>query len=116
MTIDCGNNILMCYYNIPIELSFKWKDVLYGGNVWQIPSSKVVGECLQQHCVVCCYYYVIITCTVYVRDCVCNHEAGTRMCSFVIDSVIHGSMAQTFSFTAAIVDDGNTLLNGPFAS
>ena len=38
------------------------------------------------------------------------------MSSFVVDSVIRGSMAQTFSFTAAIVDDGSTLFNGPFRS
>ena len=46
----------------------------------------------------------------------CNHEVGTRMSSFVIDTVICGSMAQTFSFTTAIMDDGSTLLNGPFGS
>ena len=45
-----------------------------------------------------------------------NHKAGTRMSSFIADSVIRGSMAQTFSFTANIVDDGSTLLNGPFRS
>ena len=61
--------------------------------VWQIASSKVVGEkkfgkCLQQHCAA--YYYEIITCRIHVRDCVCNHEVGTRMNSFVVDSVILG--------------------------
>ena len=73
------------------------------------------GECLQQHCVAY-YYYVIITSTVHVRDCVCNHEADTRISTFIIDSVICGLMAQTFSFAAAIADDGSTLLNGPFRS
>ena len=46
------------------------------------------GECLQQRCVA--YYYVIITCRVHVRDCMCNNEAGTRMSSFIVDSVICG--------------------------
>ena len=73
------------------------------------------GKYLQQ-CCVAFYYYVIITCTVHIRDCMCNHEAGTRMSNFVVDSVICGSMAQTFSFPAAIVDGGSTLLNGPFGS
>ena len=51
-----------------------------GGKVWRITSSKVVsekkfGECLQQHCTATYYYYyVLITCTVHVRDCMCNHE------------------------------------------
>ena len=94
---------------------------MFGGDkVWRIASSKVVGkikcgECLQQHCAAY-YYYVIITCTVHVRDCVCNHEVGTRISSFVVDSMIRGLMAQTFSFAAAIVDDGSTLLNDPFGS
>ena len=35
----------------------------------------------------------------------CNYEAGTRISSFVVDSVIRGSVAQTFSFAAAIMDD-----------
>ena len=61
-------------------------------------------------------YYVIITCTVHMRNCVCNHKVGMRMSSFVVDSVIRGSMAQTFSFANAIMDDGSTLLNGPFGS
>ena len=68
---------------------------MFGGDkVWRITSSKVVGgkkfgECLKQHCTAY-YYYVIITCRVHVRDCVCNHEAGMRMSSFIVDSVIHG--------------------------
>ena len=83
---------------------------MFGGDkVWQIASSKVVGEkmfgeCLQQRCVAY-YYYVIITCTVHARDYVCNQEVCTRMSSFVVDSVIRGSMAQSFSFATAIMDD-----------
>ena len=45
-----------------------------------------------------------------------NHEADMRISSFVVDSVIRELMAQIFSFAAAIVDDGSTLLNGPFGS
>ena len=57
---------------------------MFGGDkVWRIALSKVVGEFLQQR-YAAYYYYVIITCTVHVRDCVCNHEADTRMSSFVV--------------------------------
>ena len=39
-----------------------------------------------------------------------------RMSSFVVDFVICRSIAQTFSFTTAIVDNGSTELNVDLAS
>ena len=60
---------------------------MFGGDkVWRIALSKAVGEKKFGEYL----KHVIITCTVHMRDCMCNHEAGTRMSSFIIDSVIRG--------------------------
>ena len=78
---------------------------MFGGDkVWRIALSKVIGEkkfgeCLQQRCAA--YYYVIITCRVHVRDCVCNHEAGMRMSSFVLDSMIRAGVSHVQSHLGA---------------
>ena len=53
-------------------------------------------------------------CTVHVRDRVWHHYMVLLKCKYGALLAAPGilSMTQTFSFAAAIVDDGITLLNG----
>lgn len=55
------------------------------------------------------YYYNVITCTIHVRDCVCNHEASTRMSSgFVVHSVIRGHHIYKAIWEPVIGEELNT--------